>query len=51
MQPKGHYYDHKTSPWVSILKQLNPVHPFIFYFSMIHFNIILNLCLGLWSGL
>jgi hypothetical protein len=42
---------HKSSPMVPILSQINPVHTTPFYFSTIHFNIIIHLRLYLPIGL
>jgi hypothetical protein len=49
--PEVHYRVHKRLPLVPIPSQMNPVHTFPPYFSQVHSNIILPLCLGLPSGL
>jgi hypothetical protein len=39
--PKFHYRSHNSPPPVLILSQLDPVHPLLSHFLMIHVNIIL----------
>jgi hypothetical protein len=48
---KAHFWDHMSPPVVPILSQLNPIYTSPSYRSMIHFNVIHPLLLGLPSGL
>jgi hypothetical protein len=39
--PKAHYRVHKLPQQDTVLRQMNPVHTYISYFSKIHLNIVL----------